>query len=87
MSLNLKERSSGQHQGQLKITKRGSSVARRWLFFAALRIAPSGVVRPWFEAKKKTFRQRFAFSTAAGVLRHPAARLDRIFNVANSMLG
>jgi len=37
MGLNLKERSSGKYQGQLKITKRGSSRARRWLYFAGLR--------------------------------------------------
>ena len=147
MGLNLKERSSGQHQGQLKITKRGPSAARRWLFFAALRHAQSGPVRSWFEAKKKkdkdrglgavvaimrklalavqatvtrdepfqlarllpgkpwktppvavahaaaesaasdlTFRHRYAYQTPAGVLRHLTARLDQIFNVANSML-
>lgn len=35
--LNLKERSSGKHKGQLKITKRGPSVARFYLYSAALR--------------------------------------------------
>ena len=55
MGLNLKERSSGQHQGQLKITKRGSSLVRRWLFFSALRLVQQGALRPWFEAKKKKF--------------------------------
>jgi len=30
--LNLKIRSSGRYIGQLRITKRGSSVARRWLY-------------------------------------------------------
>ena len=52
MGLNLKERSSGQHQGQLKITKRGPSIVRRWLYFAAMRTSQSPWVRPWFEAKK-----------------------------------
>ena len=56
--MNLKERSSGQQKGQLKITKRGPSSARRWLFFAALRHAQSGPVRSWFEAKKKTDKDR-----------------------------
>jgi len=50
MGLNLKERSSGKHQGQLKITKRGPSIVRRWLFFAALRLVQQGPLRPWFEA-------------------------------------
>ena len=58
LGLNLKERSSGQQKGQLKITKRGPSAARRWLFFAALRHAQSGPVRPWFEAKKKKDKDR-----------------------------
>ena len=31
--MNLKERSSGQHKGQLKITKRGSGSARRDLIW------------------------------------------------------
>jgi transposase len=53
MGLNLKERSSGKHKGKLKITKRGPSIARRWLYFAALRIVQQPPVRRWYEAKKK----------------------------------
>jgi transposase len=52
MGLNLKERSSGQHVGQLKITKRGSSMVRRWLFFAALRILQQEPVWGWYLKKK-----------------------------------
>jgi len=52
MGLNLKECSSGQYQGQLKITKRGSSRARRWLYFAALRWIQQSPVRGWYEGKK-----------------------------------
>jgi hypothetical protein len=37
MGLNLAERSSGKWQGKLKISKRGSSKVRRWLYMAALR--------------------------------------------------
>lgn len=58
MGLNLKERSSGKHQGKLKITKRGPSRARRWLYFAALRIVQKHPVRRWFEAKKKRDQDR-----------------------------
>ena len=58
MGLNLKERSSGKHQGKLKITKRGSSLARRWLYFAALRGVQKAGVRPWFEAKKRKDQDR-----------------------------
>lgn len=52
MGLNLKERSSGLWQGQVKITKRGPSQVRRWLYFAALRYCQQGWIRPWYEAKK-----------------------------------
>jgi transposase len=50
--LNLKERSSGKHQGQLKITKRGPPVARRYLYLAALRwIARDPQVQDWYQRK------------------------------------
>jgi len=61
LGLNLKEKSSGRHVGQLKITKRGSSVARSYLYFAALRLIKShAVVKAWYlnkvdpRAKNKT---------------------------------
>jgi transposase len=50
--LNLKERSSGKHQGQLKITKRGPGVARQYLYMAVLRlISRAGPAKHWYEAK------------------------------------
>lgn len=52
MGFNLKERSSGKHKGKLRISKRGSSASRRWLYFAAMRTAKNPAVRPWYEAKK-----------------------------------
>jgi len=58
MGLNLKERSSGKYQGQLKITKRGPSIVRRWMYFAAMRTAQSVFVRRWFEAKKAKDKDR-----------------------------
>ncbi|CAI8832070.1 IS110 family transposase [Methylocaldum szegediense] len=52
LGLNLKERSSGQHKGQLKITKRGPSLARQYLYFAALRLMDRDpMVRHWCERK------------------------------------
>ena len=52
LGLNLKERSSGKHQGQLKITKRGSSVARFYLYYAVLRLlAHNPVVKRWYTLK------------------------------------
>lgn len=58
MGLNLKERSSGKYQGMLKITKRGPSLVRRWMYFAAMRTAQSAFVKPWFEAKKAKDKDR-----------------------------
>ena len=50
--LNLKVRSSGKLKGQLRITKRGSSVARQWLYFAVLRLLKKdAVMRAWYERK------------------------------------
>ena len=52
LGLNLKERSSGQFKGQLKITKRGPGIARQYLYFAALRlIYHDGVVQAWYQRK------------------------------------
>ncbi len=58
MGLNLRERSSGKYQGQLKITKRGPSIVRRWMYFAAMRTTQSAFVKPWFEAKKAKDKDR-----------------------------
>ena len=53
MGLNLIERSSGMYQGKLKISKRGSSVVRFWLYLAALRLVKkNSPVRPWYLKKK-----------------------------------
>jgi transposase len=52
MGLNLVERSSGNYQGRLRISKRGSARTRQWLYFAALRLVQNCGVRPWYEAKK-----------------------------------
>lgn len=54
--LNLKERSSGTKQGQLHLTKRGSGLARAYLYMSALRyIHRDPVVRSWYA--KKVARQ------------------------------
>ncbi len=50
--LNLKVHSSGKHKGQLKITKRGSGVARQWLYLAVLRLLQKDtVMQAWYERK------------------------------------
>lgn len=53
MGLNLKERSSGKHKGKLKITKRGPSLARRWLYFRALSLVQKQPVKNWYQKKKE----------------------------------
>lgn len=58
IGLNLKERSSGRHQGKLKITKRGPSLARRWLYFSAMRTIQQAPVRGWYEAKRRKDQDR-----------------------------
>jgi len=50
--LNLKVRSSGKHQGQLKITKRGPPRVRQLLYLAALRLCESDeTVRAWYQQR------------------------------------
>ncbi|MFL7809064.1 MAG: IS110 family transposase [Anaerolineae bacterium] len=54
MGLNLREYSSGKHQGRLRITKRGAPQVRYYLYFAALRlIAQQPGVARWFRAKSQ----------------------------------
>ena len=50
--LNLKETSSGTRKGGLSITKRGSAIARRYLYFAALRLIQSDpIISAWYQRK------------------------------------
>lgn len=50
--LNLKEKSSGKQKGQLHITKRGPSRARKYLWLAVLRwVEKDRVARAWYEKK------------------------------------
>jgi transposase len=50
--LNLKERSSGKYKGRLKLTKRGSSRARQYLWLATCRwLQKDRIARAWYEAK------------------------------------
>jgi transposase len=52
LGLNLKEKSSGQDHGKLKLTKRGSALARKYLYFAALRLINNDpVISTWYQNK------------------------------------
>jgi transposase len=77
MGLNLKERSSGRWQGQLKISKRGSSVVRRWLYLAALRWVRQEPVRRWY-VRQKAQRRGAAKPALIGVMRKLALALYRV---------
>src|SRR5262249_31491464 len=77
MGLNLKGRSSGRWQGQLKISKRGPSVVRRWLYLAALRWVRQEPVRTWY-LRQKTQRRGAAKPALVGVMRKLALALYRV---------
>jgi transposase len=53
MGLNLKERSSGQHKGKLSLSKRGQRLARKWLYFSALRWLRDPAVKRWVAGKRQ----------------------------------
>ncbi len=64
LGLNLKEKSSGTFRGALHISKRGSGVARHFLYLAALRLIKNdAIVRAWYD--KKVRRQGGALKNKA----------------------
>jgi transposase len=77
MGLNLKERSSGRYQGQLKITKRGPGAVRRWLYFAAMRLATTAEVTEWY-AVKKAQREKGGKRALVAVMRKLALGLHAL---------
>jgi len=53
LGVNLTEKSSGQINGRLRLSKRGSAIARKFLYLAALRLLVNDpLVGKWYEAKK-----------------------------------
>lgn len=77
MGLNLTERSSGKWQGKLKISKRGSSKVRRWLYLAALRWVKDEPVRSWY-VRQKAARRGEGKAAVIGVMRKLALALYRV---------
>jgi transposase len=77
MGLNLAERSSGKWEGKLKISKRGSSQVRRWLYLAALRWLKSEPVRSWY-LRQKSQRRGEGKAAVIGVMRKLALALYRV---------
>jgi transposase len=79
MGLNLKEKSSGTMQGQLKITKRGPSRVRHYLWLAAFRwIQTDPIAKAWYQRKKQ--RDGGRASRAAVALMRKLAKA--LFHVA-----
>ncbi len=56
LGLNLKELSSGKRVGQLAITKRGPSLARKVLFYWALRAVQQAELKGWYTGFQKVGR-------------------------------
>lgn len=53
LGLNLKERSSGEKKGKLRITKRGSAEVRQLMYLAALRLIKGDrIVAAWYRARE-----------------------------------
>jgi transposase len=52
MGLNLTERSSGEYQSAMRISKRGDSETRRWLYMTVLRWTQKEPVKQWYLRKK-----------------------------------
>jgi len=78
MGLNLKERSSGRHKGQLKITKRGHGAVRRWLYFAAMRLVQKAEVVEWYAVKKSKHAKGGGTRALVAVMRKLALGLHAI---------
>jgi hypothetical protein len=75
MGLNLKEKSSGQVNSPLKITKRGSGKARLYLFYATLRLVQTcSVAKEWYKRKKKA-NPNAPFKAIVAVMRKLAVAL------------
>jgi transposase len=75
--INLAERSSGKWQGQLKLSKRGSSKVRRWLYLAALRQVKDEPVKSWY-ARQKAARRGEGKPAVIGIMRKLALALYRV---------
>ncbi len=68
--LNLKEKSSGKFKGQLKITKRGSSTARKYLYFACLRLLNNDpIIAQWYQLKVQHYGNKHKMKAITALMR------------------
>ena len=58
MGLNLAECSSGKYKGQLRLSKRGQRLSRKWLYFSALRWMRDPAVKRWAAARRRATAAR-----------------------------
>lgn len=58
LGLNLTELSSGQRKGELAISKRGPSLARKLLFFWSLRSVQNPELRDWYQSFQRVGRSK-----------------------------
>jgi transposase len=77
MGMNLTEYSSGEYQGRLHISKRGSAAVRRWMYFAALRWIRHGPGRRWY-LRKRARDPEGAKRALVGVMRKLAKGLHYV---------
>ena len=76
LGLNLKEHSSGQYQGQLKITKRGPARARQYLYLAVLRwVQHEPLIAAWYQAKVQRDGGRLKGKAVVALMRKLAKAL------------
>jgi len=58
IGLNLKELSSGKRKGEMAITKRGPGLARKLLFYWALRAVQDPHLKPWYKSFQRVGRSK-----------------------------
>lgn len=70
LGINLKIRSSGKYEGHLKITKRGSGQARKYLYLAVLRlIQKDPIIRAWYHRKVERDGGKFKNKAIVALMR------------------
>lgn len=79
--LNLKERSSGKHKGELHITKRGPGKVRKYLYLLALRMVGSQTKCPWVRAWYQKRLKLNGFNRAKGLIAVMRKLLGALFHI------
>ena len=76
--LNLREHSSGTHQGRLRISKRGPSRVRKYLFLAAMRLVQTEpIVKAWY-TRRRAYTDEAKMKALIAVVRKLARALVHV---------